>query len=60
MDLSNCCNEPVIVIGRVTKFYNCTSCNKPCDAIKDSKVTYAKLCEAIEYFGKVGTKIKED
>jgi hypothetical protein len=60
MDLSNCCNKPVIVIGRVTKFYNCTSCNKPCDAHNPNILTYADIEKAIEFFDMIKTKIKED
>lgn len=30
--ISICCDAPVTVEGRVTMFYRCTKCGKPCDA----------------------------
>jgi hypothetical protein len=30
--LSMCCDAPVIVKGRTTRYYICTACGEPCDA----------------------------
>ena len=30
--LSRCCLAPVVIEGRTTHFYRCTSCGEPCDA----------------------------
>jgi len=29
--ISKCCNAPVIVVGKITKHYECLFCHKPCD-----------------------------
>jgi len=31
--LSDCCNYPVTVEGRTTKYYVCDRCGKPCDIV---------------------------
>ena len=33
--LSNCCNAPMRVEGRTTKYYVCTRCQRSCDARND-------------------------
>ena len=37
MELSNCCNAEVKVVGATTKYYFCTKCLEPCD-LADMKI----------------------
>ena len=34
---SNCCNKDVKVNGKTTKYYLCTECGLPCEAIREEK-----------------------
>ena len=36
-ELSNCCQEPVKVMGGTTKYYICTGCKEPCDLEKEKE-----------------------
>jgi hypothetical protein len=29
--LSNCCDSPVLIAGRTTKYYECSKCKHACD-----------------------------
>lgn len=31
VEISKCCQEPVRIAGRTTKWYQCTKCKKVCD-----------------------------
>ena len=49
---SSCCGYPVRVEGRVTQYYVCDKCDRPCDLVKMKKRVVIK-CDISTMIGRI-------